>query len=159
MPWVLSPLPEPELAPPPAIRVAEETVIPTLADVRCYIDQGDLENAVRCCELLLEKENLNPSFHLYHALVLKQMPREAEAERSLRRAIYLDRRFVLAHYYLGVLLQSTGDPRQAARCFENTVELLGSRLDDEVLAEADGITVAELKKLAKMQTEILSEKV
>ncbi len=157
--WVLPPLPEAKVAPTLATRVADETAPPTLADVRSYVDQGDLEKAVRCCEFLLERENLNPSLHLYHALVLKQMTREAEAERSLRRAIYLDRRFVLAHYYLGVLLQSSGDPRQAARSFENTVELLCSRRDDEVLADADGITAAELKKLAKMQIEILSEKV
>jgi chemotaxis protein methyltransferase CheR len=163
MPWLLSPLPEPEpgLSAPPVIRMAVETPVaaPTLADVRRYVDQGDLEDAVRCCELLLEKENLNPTLHLYHALVLKQMTRHAEAERSLRQAIYLDRRSVLAHYYLGVLLQSSGDPRQAARCFENTVALLCSRKDNEVLADADGITVVELKKLTKMQIEILSEKV
>jgi len=87
------------------------------------------------------------------------MRRHAAAERSLRRAIYLDRQYVLAHYYLGLLLQSRDDPRQAARSFENALDLLGPRRDADTFADADGITVAELRKLAKTHVEILRERI
>ena len=137
--------------------VAAEIPGPTLEDVRRHADGGAWENAVQCCEQLLAKDSLNSTVHFYHALVLEQMRRHAEAERSLRRAIYLDRQSVLAHYYLGLLLQSQGDPRQAAREFENALELLRTRRDAEAFADADGITVAELKKLAKTHLEILRE--
>lgn len=150
-------LPEPELV-RSSTALAEETSIPALGAIRQCIEDGDLENALRVCELLLEKENLNADFHLFHALILKQMTRQAEAERSLRRAIYLDRRSILAHYYLGLLLQTRGESVQAVRSFENTLDLLCSRSEGEVLVNADGMTVADLKKLAKMQIEILSEK-
>jgi chemotaxis protein methyltransferase CheR len=108
---------------------------------------------------LLKRDNLNSTSHFYHALVLEQMGRHEEAERSLRRAIYLDRRSALAHYYLGLFLQSRGDGRHAERSFENTLELLRSQGDADILADADGITVAELRKLAKMHVEILRERV
>jgi chemotaxis protein methyltransferase CheR len=130
----------------------------TLADVRHHADQGEWESAARLCEQLLRKDNLNSVVHFYQALVLGQMRRQDEAERSLRRAIYLDRQFVLAHYYLGIFLQSHGDLRLAARSFQNTLDLLRSRRDTDILADADGITVAELKKLAKMHLEILLER-
>ena len=126
--------------------------------MRQCIGRGDLEEALRHCELLVEKESLNSELHLFHALILTQFARPDEAERCLRRAIYLDRRSVLAHYYLGVLLQSSGDSSQAVRSFENAVKILASRSDDEVLPDADGITVAELQKMAKMQIEILNAK-
>jgi chemotaxis protein methyltransferase CheR len=138
---------------------ATENAPPTLADVRRYADQGAWESAARCCEQLLQKDNLNSATHFYHALVLEQMGRHDQVERSLRRAIYLDRRSVLAHYYLGLFLQSRGDGRQAERSFENALELLRSRSDAGVFADADGITVAELRKLAKMHIEILRERV
>jgi chemotaxis protein methyltransferase CheR len=130
----------------------------TLADVRRYADRGMWENAALCCTKLLEKDNLKAAVHFYYGLVLEQMRRHADAERSLRRAIYLDRRSVLPHYYLGLFLQSRGDPRQAAHAFKNALELLGSRRDTEIFADADGITVAEMKKLTRTHLEILSER-
>jgi chemotaxis protein methyltransferase CheR len=126
--------------------------------VRRHADGGAWEAALEGCEQLLGKENLNPAVHFYHALILEHMARHSEAEQSLRRAIYLDRRFVLAHYYLGLLLQSRGDPRQAERSFKNTLDLLLPGCDADIFADADGITAAELRKLAKIQLEILGDR-
>jgi chemotaxis protein methyltransferase CheR len=132
---------------------------PTLEDVRSYADSGAWEKASRCCEQLLEENNLKANVHFYRALVLEQMNKHQEAEVSLRRAIYLDRQSVLAHYYLGLFLQSRGDPKQAARSFENTLNLLQFRAGTDRFADADGITAAELGKLAAMHLEILREQV
>jgi chemotaxis protein methyltransferase CheR len=132
---------------------------PTLADIRRYADQGAWEIAVRACEQLLKQDNLNSKIHFYHALVLEQTGKHDEAERSLRRATYLDRQSVLAHYYLGLFLQSRGDLRRAERSFENALQLLRSRSDADIFVDADGITAAELRKLAKMHVEILRDRV
>ena len=156
--WNPAALPDLEAVASLITAVAPESSPATLADVRQCIDRGDLAEALRHCELLLHKENLDSEIHLFHALILTQLARPDEAGRSLRRAIYLDRRSVLAHYYLALLLQSSGDSAQAVRSFENAVEILASRNDGEVLLDADGITVGELKKLAKMQIEILNAK-
>ena len=83
-----------------------ESIAPALADVRRHADQGAWETAARHCDRLLRQENLNAAVHFYRALILGQMNRQRESEKSLRRAIYLDRRFSLAHYYLGLSLQS-----------------------------------------------------
>lgn len=139
-------------------RKSGEELEPTLAAVRSYADAGAWEDAARCCERLLQKDLLNSAVHFHHALVLEQMSRHVEAERSLRHAIYLDRQAVLPHYYLGLFLQSRGDLPQAARSFENAFELLRAR-DGGVLPDADGITVGEMKNLAKMHLDILREQV
>jgi chemotaxis protein methyltransferase CheR len=138
---------------------AKEDVETTLGEIRRHLDRGEWENAAACCERLLKTENLKSSVHFQHALALEQLTRHDEAEQSLRRALYLDRQFVLAHYYLGILLLSRGHSRKAALSFENAVKLLSSRCDTEVLADAGGITVAELKKLAQSQMEIVAERV
>jgi chemotaxis protein methyltransferase CheR len=127
----------------------------TLADVRLHADRGEWAEAVQGCEQLLKKGSLDSLVHFYYALVLEQMARHSAAEAALRKAIYLDRKSVLPHYYLGLFLQSRGDPRQAARSFENAIELLELRRDAEAFADADGMTVAEMKKLAKMHLEVL----
>jgi chemotaxis protein methyltransferase CheR len=129
-----------------------------LAGARGHADRGAWQEAAKCCEQLLAKGHLNPSVHFYHGLVLEQMGRHAQAERALRRAIYLDRRYVLAHYYLGLFFQARGNSEQAARSFGNALDLLQIRRDAESFADADGITARELKKLTKMHIETLLER-
>jgi chemotaxis protein methyltransferase CheR len=133
--------------------------ISTLADLRRSADEGDWKNAADCGKELIESDNLNALVHFHYALVQEQLRNYAEAERSLRRAIYLDRQAVPAHYHLGLLLRSHGDVRQAERCFNNALDLLVSLAGDEILADADGITVAELRKLARTQIESLKARV
>jgi chemotaxis protein methyltransferase CheR len=139
------------------VRESTRPASPTLENVRHWADSGDWEKAARCCEELVKKDNLSARVHFYHGLVLEQMSRHAEAESSLRRAIYLDRQSVLAHYYLGLFLQSRGDPKQAAKSFENALRLLQSLPDTDNFPDADGITARELTKLAAMHLEILRE--
>lgn len=132
---------------------------PTLENVRDFADSGAWEQAAECCEELLRKDNLCARVHFYHALVLEQMRRHQEAETALKRAIYLDRQSILAHYYLGLFLQSRGDPKQASRSFENVLTLLRSRSETDSFPDADGITAAELNRMAAMHLEILREHV
>ncbi len=136
-----------------------EAAVVTLDEVRGHADQGDWLKAVECCEELLRRDGLNARVHFCYALVLEQTARHVEAERSLRRAIYLDRRFVLPHYYLALLLQSHGDPRQAMRSFDNTLDLLRSCPGSGVVPDGDGITAAELRKLAQTHLDILRERI
>jgi chemotaxis protein methyltransferase CheR len=151
--------PAPVVSTHPPDPVTTETVraVPTLADLRRLADQGDWEGAARCGRELQESDNLNASVHFNCALVLEQMGDAAESERSFRRAIYLDRQAAQAHYHLGVLMQSRGELRQARRCFDNVLRVLTSRPGDLILADADGITAAELSKLAQMRMEALKE--
>jgi chemotaxis protein methyltransferase CheR len=141
---------------PPAAEKHPTPVVatgPTLADLRSWANQGDWEHAVSCGRQLVETDNLNPLAHFHYALVLEQTGNRAEAERSFRRAIYLNRRCAPAHYHLGVLLQSLGEVRQAARCFGNALSALESQPAEAVVAGLDGISVAELGKLAQTRIE------
>jgi chemotaxis protein methyltransferase CheR len=159
-----APLPAPVL---PGTRVSETHRPPDDAElappngiggIRRHADRGAWEKAAFCCEELLKKDNRNSRAHFYYGLVLDQMQRGAEAERSLRSAIALDRQPVLPHYYLGLFLQSRGHLPQAARSFENVLRLLNLCRDADIFADADGITAAELKNLVGMHIETLRER-
>ena len=142
----------------PAQRGADTTLADGLADVRRHADRGAWECAALCCEELLKRDKLNSRVHFYYGLVLDQMHRGAEAERSLRLAIELDRQSVLPHYYLGLFLQARGHLRGAGQSFENALELLNLGRTAQIFADADGITAGELKKLVTMHIETLRER-
>lgn len=126
-----------------------------LAGVRALADRGDWQGASACCRRLLEADGLNPEIHFYLALALEQLGAPAEAELSLRRALYLDRGLVLAHYHLALFLQKNKNVPQAVRSFENVLELLSRGDDGDLVTGADGMTVAGLKELTEMHLEVL----
>jgi chemotaxis protein methyltransferase CheR len=150
--------PEPhEPAATPNSPPASATGPPQLVEIRALADRGEWEKAVNCCQQAVETDKLNPAVHFFHALILEQSGHHADAEQALRRSIYLDRAFCLAHYYLGLLLLKQGRLRPAARSFQNVLELLGRVDTNHVFTDGDGITAAELVKLTQMHLRVLNE--
>ena len=126
-----------------------------LASIQAIADQGNLESAAQLCERLLDREKLNPVAYFYHALILEQMGRRRETQEALRRAIYLDRNFIIAHYYLGLIQQRLRQPKDAFRCFRNVIHLLAGLPADQLIPAADEFTVSELRQLAQIHMEAL----
>jgi chemotaxis protein methyltransferase CheR len=130
---------------------------PTVEEVRRLADRGQWRSAASCAQKLVEANGLNPAAHFMLALVLEHTASPIQAVQSLRRAIYLDRAFVMAHYHLGLILERQRDARRARRAFENVLELLGSRAPADLIEHGDGISAAELRDLAKMHLELLNK--
>jgi len=128
---------------------------PELTAIQAMADQGDLEKAAKLCERLLEREKLNPAVHFYYALVLEQMGRRSETQEALRRAIYLDRSFIIAHYYLGLIQQRLRQSKDAFRCFRNVLTLLSGLHEDQTIPAGDEFTAGELRQLTQMHMEAL----
>jgi chemotaxis protein methyltransferase CheR len=126
--------------------------------LRQFADQGDWASALQHCQRLIAQDSLHPVVYFYHAFALEQMGVRAEAERSFRQAIYLDRNFAPAHYHLGLALKRQEDPRRAGRSFENVLKLLSGMRDEQIVLDAAGLTVAGLRKLAKTHLENLGRK-
>jgi chemotaxis protein methyltransferase CheR len=152
-------IPRPAAPPPPAIRPRAPvyTPAPNVDDARAMADRGEWDDAAALCDRLIAAEATNAAAHFTRGLILEHGGAAADAERSLRRAVYLDRGFALAHYHLGICLQQ-GSPMQARKAFDNVVRLLDGRPDAEVIEHGDGITAVELRELAKMHLELLDGK-
>ncbi len=145
-------------APLPPVVVPSVVAQPTTSEletIRRLADRGEWEPAAECCQKALEHDKLNPTIHFYQALVWEQMGRHAETEQALKRTIYLDRNFILAHYYMGLLLQKQRQISQAIRSFNNVLQLLSRIGEAHVFVDGDGITAGELKKLTQMNLDVL----
>lgn len=129
-----------------------------LLEIRELADRGELAEALRRCRALQRSSARDPSPHFYQALIFQQTNDDAGAEQSLKRAIYLDRNHLLAHYYLGLLLQKQNIASRAIRCFRNVIELLAERPPSEQISDADGLTVADLHGLSRAHLNVLEKK-
>lgn len=114
---------------------------------KAYANQGKLNDAIFWCEKAIAVDKLNPEFHHLRAIILQEQGQLEAAIASLRRALYLDSNFVLAHFMLGNLAQQAGRYKESRKYFENALSLL-SRYDlDVVVDAADGLTAGRLKEL------------
>ena len=149
----LETLPAARPATPPECRAC-----PEIEQVRALADQGCVDTALRLCAALIARNRLNPTYYFYQALMLDQAAGPAAAVHALNKAIYLDREFVLAHYYLGRTREKLGQAAGGLKSFANVVRLLADRDPTELVADGEGMTVADLRELANMHLEILDKK-
>jgi chemotaxis protein methyltransferase CheR len=116
-----------------------------LARVRA--NQGALPEALEWCAKAIAAEKLNPRYHYMLGAILEEAGRPVEAAASLKRALYLDPDFVLAHYSLGNLSRREGRTRESIRHFENALRALRACPADIPLPESEGITPGRLAQI------------
>lgn len=98
-------------------------------------------------EILDAIDNINPlvpQSHYLRALLHQESAAWDDAKASLRRALYADRNFALAHYYMGELLYTEGNIGQARKSWQNAANLLANSEPDSLVPHGDGTTVGTL---------------
>jgi chemotaxis protein methyltransferase CheR len=143
---------------PTRASAADQEVRPTkppadMEGLRQLADRGDWQAAAEYSQRLLTQDRLNPAIHFYQALILENLGSVDKSERSLRQAIYLDRKFALAHYHLGLALKRDRQMRAAARSFGNVLKVLAGMPDHAMVTAGHDVTVTGLKELARMHLE------
>ena len=80
-----------------------------------YLD--DLEGAVFLVRRALKAAGDQPVYSAFEGQVLFELGRYAESQRVLEHAAAIDPDAAHAVYHFGLVLERTGDPEEAARCF------------------------------------------
>ena len=111
---------------------------------RTCANQGKLAEAIEWCERAIASDKLDPASHYLLATIQQEQGYANSAAQALKRALYLDPQFVLAHFALGNLCLSQGRHRNAERHFGNALALLQVRPHGEILPESEGLTAGRL---------------
>jgi chemotaxis protein methyltransferase CheR len=110
-------------------------------------NQGKLEEAFRWCEEAVCADKCNPQLYYLLSTILEEQKRVVEARVSLRKALYLDHNFVLAHFALANLALRLGNIAEARKHFDNISEILPHHKPDEILPESEGITARRMSEI------------
>jgi len=115
---------------------------------RSCANMGLLEEASRWCERARAGNPLDRAACMLLATVRLEQARVEEAIDNLRKALYIDQDFVIAHFMLGKLLMASGGGFEAAmRHFEAAYRLLESEKEDAVVPESDGVMAGRLREI------------
>jgi chemotaxis protein methyltransferase CheR len=144
--------------PPTTAKRSAKSVSSALAQIRARADAGRVEEGLKLCKTLIRKHPLDPALHFYQALLLDHTSNHETAILSLRRAIYIDRNYFLAHYCLGLTYQKLEETNFAVRAFRNALWLVSHRDPAEAVPDADGMTISDIRELSEMHLEVLTKR-
>lgn len=116
---------------------------------RVYANLGQLVQALEWCEKAIAADKLNTGCHYLRAIILQEQGALAQAQLSLQRTLYLDPKFVLAHFALGHLSRQQGKVKESEKHFANALLILETHREEEVLAESDGLTAGRLAEIIR----------
>ena len=124
---------------------------------RAYANQGKLNDSLKWCNKAIVLEKMNPGLHYLRAIILNEQGLIEEAVLSLKRVLYLDHNFVLAHFILGNLSKQQGKIKEANKHFKNALSLLQRYAKEDILPESEGIAAGRLSEIIAAKTEELHE--
>ena len=133
----------------PVVPVAVDPVpADPLAEARARADRGDVAGAERLLTAATRRASTVELEHL-HAVLLVELGQTDKAVVCLRRALYLDPRFIIGHLVLGTTLRRLGDREGARRAYRNAIRLCGSWDPNVAVPLADGASPAWLAGIAR----------
>ena len=118
---------------------------------RFLANQRRLPEALGCCDNAIRIDKMNARAHYLRAVILQEQSLLDEAALSLRRAIYADPEFVLAHFALGNLAMRQRRPKESRKCFDNALEVLGKYQQEDLLPDSDGLTAGRLRDWVSLE--------
>lgn len=114
---------------------------------RWSANEARLDEALRWCDRAIEADRLDPACYFLRAAILQERSAPGEAIAAFQRALYLDSRFVMAHFAIATLLRKQGRETEAARHFQNAADLAARTPPGDVLPESEGLTAGQLSTL------------
>lgn len=137
-------------APSDSVGLSVDSPTSQLATAREMADNGRTAEALQMLEKLAVGDlRLDYRVHFLSALIADHAGYAMRASESLKRAIFLEKNFVVGHYYLGVICQREGEENNAKRHFKNVLKLLDALPPETSLDESDGLTAGRLQEIVK----------
>ncbi len=115
-------------------------------------DLGKLKEAEAFCEKAIEKNKLDPAAYYLLATIIQEQGNDAEAMKHVKKALYLNPDFVLAHFLHGTLSMKSGQASAGIKSFKNALSVLSKFNSDEVIPESDGLTAGRFKEIIQSIT-------
>lgn len=126
---------------------------------RTLANQGRLVEALKRCDEAIALNKLDASTHYLKGAILQEQGLMGDAAASLRRALYLDADFVLAHFALGNLAHRGRRADEAKRHFKNAAAVLAAYEVERILPDTDGLTAGRLSEIAASALNLIGESI
>ena len=111
------------------------------------VEAKELGEALSWCEKALRADKVNPELHYLRATILQEQGDLGASILALKRVIFLEPQFAMAHFTLGNIALQTRHFEEARRHFANALSILSKCAADEILRGSDGLTAGRLRSI------------
>ena len=118
-------------------------------------NQGDYQEARRWCARAIRYDDLCPDAYLLRGLILDMEGETARALVEYQRVLWLERDFVMAHYFSAKCLGQLGRHEQQTRALRNAVRSLEKLDENELVPFSGGMSRPVLLELCRHELQIL----
>ena len=139
-------------------QIKKKNIEPLMKRVKRFADRGELNEALIECENLLEIENNRADIHYLHGMILRELGYCSESVLALKRTLYLDSSFIVAHIALGSELYRIGKIEDSNRSFSYAYELLISLDPKSCVNYSEGLTAGDMLKIISIERNMSSTK-
>jgi chemotaxis protein methyltransferase CheR len=119
---------------------------------RSYANQGKLDDALKWAEKTIATDKLNSDYHYLYGTILQEQGRVDEAVASLRRAVFLEPNFVVAHFALGNIARQRGKDKDADRHYRIALKILSDYDEQAPVPASEGMTAGRLMNMILAMT-------
>lgn len=110
-------------------------------------NRGEIVQALEWSGKAISADKLNAELYYLRATILQEQGEAESAIAALKKALYLNQNFILAHFALGTLAQRHGKAKEAGRHFDNALSLLGVYQADDPVPGSEGLNAGRLSEI------------
>ncbi|GGE41585.1 protein-glutamate O-methyltransferase [Agaricicola taiwanensis] len=147
------PRPSPAVMTPSAPPTERQPVADVISEVQSLSDLGSLEASLKICIEALEDHPTEPRLYFYQGLIRRAQGDNTGAEQSLKKALFLERNYIMAHYHLGLIQLHNGNIRGGRRHLTNAARLSLALPAKTALLDGDGLEPETLVDLVRFHLE------
>jgi chemotaxis protein methyltransferase CheR len=137
---------EPGAAQPAPRARAQDTETAAQA-ARRLADEGNLGAALECCDRAIADDRLNEAHYYMRAVILRERGETEAAAAALQRALYLDPKFIMAHFTLGHLRVVQSRMQDALRHFAAAYGYASRLRPEQSIAYSEGVNAGHFMQL------------
>ena len=135
--------------------LASPTGLDLLEQARQATSKGQWQEALRCLTRAEKKEKMHPAVHYLRGVIELEQEEIDNALASLRRAIYCDGNFVLAHFALGEVYEKQRHYKKAFYQWNHAQTILKQLPGEDPIEFSDGLTVEMMSRLLESRLDHL----
>ncbi len=119
---------------------------------------GKLDLAIISCKESLALDSTNKYTHYTYALALLELNQVNEAETEFRKTIFLDRKLIVAHFQLGLLLMKKNQRENGLKTLKTALSIALSEPKDKTVPGSNGIAFGRFSEILEQEINIYSIK-
>lgn len=135
-------------------QIVTQSLTQLLDESLSYANMGQLGEANASCMEILKKYPTNDIAHFTLAMILDEQNKLDEAEKALRKTIFLNHKFVAAHFKLGLILLRNNQSKEGLKYLNNALSIAINRNPSELVEGFSGFEYRKLSEILKREIDL-----